>query len=286
MLEQLEQQWEERTMMSKATKQMEQIMVDPAAKMAADGTVLLAITGISAALAKSVIKITRTDIKKAVELPKTVAETCYEFLSTKGFKKIKLDLPEINYLDTIEIISTTMDAETLADKISQVPESIRPQYGAALLDSLGMLLNSAPKLPVSITSSKVRPSDFEVAKFERTYRTINDPLTVLKDMTMGCLSRQQVDTMLGVYPNLYELISTGLSAAAARILEKDPEYIVPYDKLKMLSVFHLNTTVPADLIQYLQSNFAKQDISMNQGPKHTPQVADMQETSAQRIQQK
>lgn len=65
-----------------------------------------------------------------------------------------------------------------------------------------------PRYEVDIfgKGSKYIPSSLELAKFERYVQAVESPLSVLDDLQAGTLTREHVEALQAVYPNLYERI--------------------------------------------------------------------------------
>ncbi len=223
-----------------------------------DGSTLLAVVPVSQILSKGGIKQPESALKRAGKLPDEILKRCKTFLLEPKFEKINLNLPKIDFLDINEKLSEAVDQRWVAEKLSHLPNLESQQsFSLALGKAFEYLRMQIPKIPVSITSRASRPSDFEVSRFNRIYRTVDDPMTILSDLEQGCLSREQVITLEAVYPSLYILIKEGLLSSAIEITSKDKEFVVPYPKLKQISVLLLSSTVQPDLQSILQDNFEK-----------------------------
>lgn len=234
--------------------------IDTQMEAISQGEPLLAAIGIMPILKAGKLKVSDKTLKDAEELPKTITKRCYDFLKDPGFKKISLDLPQVDFLSIRETLTEPKDNLWLEEKFESLDDpDMQLELGSALQNALVYLNTKLPPLPVSITSRKTRPSDFQMSQFNRALRTVDKPLTVIGDMEMGCLSREQVKCVKAVYPNLYQLMLDSMQAAVIAISAKDPEYVVPYAKLKQLSVLLLSDTVPGDLQTILQDNFNKQE---------------------------
>jgi hypothetical protein len=74
------------------------------------------------------------------------------------------------------------------------------------------LVKKMPKsmntVDVAGLSREYQPSTQELSKFERILRTVENPTSVLDDLQNGTLTREQVDAIREVYPNLYSRIRT------------------------------------------------------------------------------
>lgn len=266
---------------------VESTTFDQAAEVNISGEGLLAVTGVRSALEKQAVKVSEATLSKAISLNKVIGKKCKEFLLTPEFNKIDLNLEPIDFLELQEKIIQSYDANWLSKVIEQVPNDLKTDYSLALSNALQILKQLTPRLPVSITAAKSRPNDFEQSRFNRAFRTVNNPLSVLDDLEMGCLSRGQVATLISAYPQLYKLINETLTATGILITSKQPEFQLPYPKLKQLSVLMLSNTVPPDLQALLQENFTKQQ---QQQPANVPrkklELDKQQQTPIDRLQTK
>lgn len=254
------------------------------------GEELVAVVGLEPLLKKGKLKLTNAQLTRASKLQLEVYKRCKAFLENK--KKPgppKLNLPDIDFLDLQKLLTLANASDWIQDKIEDL-ESVELQlsYAMALKQALNYLVAILPKLPVSITSKKSRPSDFELSRFNRAYRTIDDPMTVLSDMEQWCLSRGQVQVLRDVYPNLASLIEQSLLEASIDITTKDPEFEASYDQMKQISVLMLSNTVSPDLQTLLQDNFIPQEgeESSASGGGTSPEYAESYYTKQQKAEQR
>lgn len=197
--------------------------------------------------------------KSSVKLSKTIYDKCYIFLTQEKWQKINIEMPEYSFLDindaVIKAANDIADVESMLSGIEDI--EVASSAGLALGKAISYLKQQMPKLPVSISSRRVRVSDLEVSRFNRVFRTVNNPMTVLDDMLSGCLSRMQVKTLIEVYPTLYQLVVEQFNLAAVNITSKSPDFWVSYPKMKQISVLMLSSTVSESLGEVLQANFSK-----------------------------
>ena len=251
---------------------------------------LLAITGVKGALmSEKPIKVTAAILDRAYKLQKEIAKQCHSFIENKGFEKINLNLENQDFIEMQDAIFELKDHYWLAKRIENIPVDISETYSVLLVKVLDGLQSIVPRLPISISARKTRVNDFEVSRFNRSFRTIDNPMSVLDDLEQGCLSRQQVTTLIAFYPKLYELIKTSMIATATEVTMADPEFQLPYNKLKQLSVLMLSNTVPADLQALLQANFVKEDeeaAAQKKPSSSTMNLSQRTQTASQRVEQK
>jgi hypothetical protein len=137
-----------------------------------------------------------------------------------------------------------------------------------------------PKIPAS---KKTKLSSLRSASFDRAYKVVSEPLSVLVDLNMGCLSRSQASTLRAVYPKVYEAMQNAFFSSASEALGKDSEFTLSWEKLKQLAVFNLNTSIPKDLQESLQANFEKAEADVDIQAGQTFNIAKNSQTNAQKI---
>jgi hypothetical protein len=60
-----------------------------------------------------------------------------------------------------------------------------------------------PPKAVAIFEREYRPSSLEMAKFKRYVQVVEKPMTVLKELAAGTLTREHVEALRTVYPAIY-----------------------------------------------------------------------------------
>ena len=247
-----------------------------------DGSYLLAVARLDELL-RGKNPISRATVKRAIALPKDIARKCEEFINSEGFEPFKLDMPEVNLKELTSVLFEDISAEWLAEKIGDVSEIDKDSFAMALGNALGFLQEKIPKIPAAKRSPL---STIQSATFERTFRTVSQPMSVLDDMLMGVLSRSQVQVLLAVFPLIHQAMSYGIQMAATEALAKDPEYTIPWVKLKQISVLNLSKTTAGDLAGVLQDNFSAADANINPETGASVDVATGMSTSAQKLESK
>lgn len=100
------------------------------------------------------------------------------------------------------------------------------------------------------------PSSFELARFERYLQVIESPLSILEDLESRSLTRDHVEAMAAVYPNLYERMRNQAMEVAA-----DPKTNLGYDQriqLGILMEFDSDPSMEPMRVQGLQANFGQE----------------------------
>ncbi len=135
--------------------------------------------------------------------------------------------------------------------------------GTKAINGINFLLSKIPKRPYEtiFPSGKQRdydPSSLELARFERYLQVVDSPLTVLQELKQGTLTREHVEALKTVYPNLYSRIQQQVLQELQRVNEED----IPYAKRVQTSIL---LDIPADdsllgkNIAALQANFTRKE---------------------------
>lgn len=126
------------------------------------------------------------------------------------------------------------------------------------------LYNKLPKpnllkasIQPGLAKKQFTPSDVEISKFERYVRAVNSPLTVVEDMANGDITREGVEAIRVVYPDLYNRIRN-------TVMEKVSSSENPLNYSQRLQLGILldlptdESLVPQNIIT-LQSQFAPEE---------------------------
>jgi len=116
------------------------------------------------------------------------------------------------------LIDLTTNPDRAYDRYSQAFEAFRkaaPNVTDRLilkqLEAASYLYGKMPKNPsfgktLNDAINDWKPSDQDLAKFERYVKAAQDPLSVLEDMKQGRITREGVETLQSLYPALYKSI--------------------------------------------------------------------------------
>jgi len=141
--------------------------------------------------------------------------------------------------------------------------------GRKAITALQFLQSKIPKNPYEtiFPSGKTRdyePSSMELAKFERYVQVVDNPLSVLQDLKAGTLTREHVEALQAVYPDLYSRIQ---QAVLGELKEAD-EADISYSKKVQIGML-LNIPTDESLlgknIAGLQDTFTPQEEAQAQG---------------------
>lgn len=75
---------------------------------------------------------------------------------------------------------------------------------SAAIRASSFLQSKLPQATTGPLEKKVPPSQAELAKFERYYQTVENPISVLHDIKSAKISNEQIETLSAVYPELYD----------------------------------------------------------------------------------
>jgi hypothetical protein len=138
------------------------------------------------------------------------------------------------------------------------------------IKAINFLAAKIPKRPYEtlFPSGKQRdftPSSMEIARFERYLQVVDSPMTVLQELKQGTLTREHVEALRTVYPDLYSRIQQQVLAQ----LQDAKEDEIPYSKRVQVSIL---LDIPGDdsllgkNVAALQANFTRQEQDQSGGP--------------------
>ena len=120
-------------------------------------------------------------------------------------------------------------------------------------------------------------SEAELVKFFQKIIAIEDPLSILDDLASGIVSKDAVDTVREVYPNLYAKMSTTIMDALA-----EKEAPVPYAtkvQLTRLLGIPMDATLTPEFIAVAQMNLRPAEAPGGMAPPAGPRNAKVSTTS-------
>lgn len=142
-----------------------------------------------------------------------------------------------------EVSNTLANPEALVERLTRALKPVldaAPGIGQGIQETiqraLQFLYDKAPKdpSPGKILSPKLRryrPSDSEVAQWERYVAAIEKPMTVLDDFRHGRVSYEGVEAIRAVYPKSFQEITGQLTEHLAELRED-----LPYKKRLQVSI--------------------------------------------------
>jgi len=172
--------------------------------------------------------------------------------------------------------------------ISTVAPKVNESMVMQAMTGLQYIYEAAPKNPGLGMFGKRpwNPSDFQLAKWERTVVAVLDPLSVLDDLKKGTLTHEAVNAIEAVYPKLYAEIQ-GLVMEKASALNEE----LPYAKRIQLSILFkvpLDDVMKPNFINMLQNNFmvSEPQDGQNASGIENLELSGSRETQIERIQNK
>lgn len=127
------------------------------------------------------------------------------------------------------------------------------QAGSAYLAA--HLPKTAQANPLTPQLERPKVSDAEMARFLKVAAVVDNPTTVLRDLHNGTLTRDQVDAMKKVYPQMYDEIRTKVMVKLT-----DQKSDMPYSakvQLGLLLDLPSDPSLSAQAVKQFQSTFAK-----------------------------
>lgn len=160
--------------------------------------------------------------------------------------------------DTIALLN---DPQTFQEVMGHKTSTLSSQPGVQTAintqtaKTAQFLQSKLPQVPeVPIGGKPLEPNAYETAKFARYLNAVEDPLGSVHRIAAGRGSPEEIETLKTIYPNTFSDLQNSVMNG---IVESGAE--LPYSKRVALSqMFDLNldSTLNADFIQKMQTNFA------------------------------
>lgn len=121
------------------------------------------------------------------------------------------------------------------------------------------LASKIPQEPEkALLSEPYKPSEAEMSYFERYLKTVEDPLSTLNEMKSGMLTKESIETLTQVYPELYQEMKTQVISKISDHMAKSKKEPLSYGTKLSLSMF-LNVDLDNSL---RQNNIATNQIAL------------------------
>ena len=230
--------------------------------MSIEAEALLAAVGIDAVLAPGALRITAAQREKAAKWAdgSFMGREVRRFLNAQDPEPNDLELPEFDYLETLDRLTAGVSPEEAADRISGEDAAVLVLVAGKAID---FLLGEIPKrtrvTPLGIRP--VEPSDIELARFRVVYGAINDPARVFARLRAGVLSTAEMRAFAAVYPELNDLLRQIVFEALAELAAKRSErYELPHETAKSVATLLGVTVISREVLAEAQASFEGQDV--------------------------
>lgn len=184
-----------------------------------------------------------------------------------------------------EIAELANDPQKMADRIAMsltgVDESAPGISGQAAITATKAVQHLAAKAPKNAKSVNTlqpliddwRPTDQEVAEFERHVRAAMEPLSVLSDLENGTLTPEAAETFRELYPQLHQMTFAKLTEKLSGMKDK-----LPYaDRVNLSLLFGapVDDSMRPDFISRTQAMWAQKPQANNGRSAGNPGNLDM-----------
>lgn len=240
--------------MSDRLGQRDPLQMDDTLRLVAEA--LAAVTGVQRILDTPPKPVSPADGKHAVALAKQIETIFREFLSSPSFKRQKDDLPDLDYLETLDKLTRPVQPDQREKLLENFQDE---QAGLAYLNvcdrGVAWLLERLPRRSRTtlVGDIPVEPSLTEMADFERDWQVAADPLQVLRDMSEGIMIGTQVDAFKTLFPTLYARTALSLQGVLLDLRGKDDTWEPPSEKAWQCMAFFGISPVDPDLATKLQA---------------------------------
>jgi hypothetical protein len=171
--------------------------------------------------------------------------------------------------------------QRITEGLEQPAPSLTAQISAQHARSVAYLADNLPRPPDYIKSNAAReewmPSSPEITAFERRYRAVSDPMSVIEDARTGNLTPEAVEALKATKPKLWEAMRLTAMEAVA-----DADHQVDYNvtvQLAMLFDFAAAPTLdPAFMFAHQEMMAARVAEQEEQAQSQKPQTGPLPET--------
>jgi hypothetical protein len=171
--------------------------------------------------------------------------------------------------------------QRITEGLEQPAPSLTAQISAQHARSVAYLSDNLPRPPDYIKSNAAReewmPSSPEITAFERRYRAVSDPMSVIEDARTGNLTPEAVEALKATKPKLWEAMRLTAMEAVA-----DADHQVDYNvtvQLAMLFDFAAAPTLdPAFMFAHQEMMAARVAEQEEQAQSQKPQTGPLPET--------
>lgn len=182
--------------------------------------------------------------------------------NSEAFQNISKNISEL--ATNPEMLYDSTETANIADGAPLAAQ----QSQMILADAVQFLFSKLPKdnRNTGVLTSLARPwepSSIELSKFEKYVRAIENPLTLLDDLESGTVSREAVEAVKTVYPNLYERIQE----KTIDEITKNPDSVTYEKRLNLGILLELPTDAalnPSN-IRGLQAHFSEAEVTQAGG---------------------
>jgi len=233
-------------------------------------------------------KITQALMKTKYRAPvgASIGVRAYEAWREGEKKKTRKDILQ-NKQETFQYISSKLkplaDPEVLQERMNANLANLQEEFPDIAQD-LNMTVQKAVShllatMPSAMSLNTVdalqgkQPyiSEVELTKFFRRIVAVEDPLSVLEDLTHASISREAVETVREVYPRLYaKMVTDIMDAVAAR---KEPISYTMKVQLTYLLGMPMDSTLTPEFIAQAQMNLRPEGPTQGMPPPAGPRGA-------------
>lgn len=249
------------------------------------GRCLFAVVGLPRILAPGVLQIRKGELEEAAMLEPRLRDVVYQFVAGETAKP---DKPEpYDHDATTKLLVRTMDAQALEEDLAQFRGNPAGQdMLKAAGDAMAFLQTKMPaRNRLTWTGPKpILPSKAELYPWRRYLDTVSSPLTAVRQLLAMTLSREHVEALNAVWPDVLKVVRNAYENAKGDALEKDLAWQPTRRQGRILSILLENDpTAPAELVQAFQQSFATEQKQQEQQRQAADKAPDSKlETTVQK----
>lgn len=233
------------------------------------GEALLATVGIDRFIGEpKPIRITQELRERALGLPARWDRAIRKFLTADDWAPDS-ELPPFDFAEVSEALAQETSVEDLTERLAGAGDAdMALSLATAATAALDYLRLHIPRRGHATATGpkESRPSALETARFRRIFGVVNRPEVVLDDLQEGDLTREQVQTLERVYPELYAFVQRAVVNQLTRLREEKPNVTLPRARDLQLQVLLQAASWNAGLDRRLQAAFASPEAPKDPAP--------------------
>lgn len=267
------------------------------------GEALLAVTGVARLLVPKPLRITVSDKESAARLGRDIRRALRAFLENDleaqkippqpafSYKKALDEVTEGAGMFAVPDPDDPIGAPTGTEKIVAMFRGDDNELALGYVEAakrVVLYLQSILPVRLETTMAKsvnVDPSDTEIARFRRAWNVANDPMIVLRDMSLGILVSDQIKHLSLMFPATWEAMKTTAAAEMGRSMAAKKSWKLTWRQNRLMGVLLQQPTFNSALTSDLQGTFDKKpDQQKGPPPVNNPsKAAGKLQTSTQAI---
>jgi hypothetical protein len=221
---------------------------------------LLAVVGLQPFITKKLDKVTAVQMHEAADYNKLVSKLSKEVVSGEFARR--MPAVGINYQKMLTDLSEKATDAELQEMLSKFPMQLHHLIGELAAKVQQMLDFLRGIFPVQtrttiLEETNILPSALAIQKFAVLFDVLDSPIRVFNHIANGSLLTSQAQVVRQLYPTIAKAIDDSLTESMDREKTQSKSFRLPVLVNIGIGKFRGLQSVPVDLQQRMQANFAQ-----------------------------